>query len=262
MADMIVPPRDGDEELENIIAEEISKNDDLPEYVKGSSLADLMSRFGTAEEDDAVRTSDGTDYSEGTKKGILNKKPKRGTVETVYPDFAPLEDIETKTESELAKVFDSTRSEYDSTVVNFEDLKIDTPETPENPVEEKKQETAEKAPQEPPKRKRGRPRKNPLPEEQTEKKEDNKASDNAPQEPPKRKRGRPRKNPLPEEKAEEKPQEIAEPEPEKFNTHTKVVFVDENLDDGIKRNSDTELEALFTEKPHERRAKLWSRRKK
>lgn len=48
----------------------------------------------------------------------------------------------------------------------------------------------------------------------------------------------------------------------KFNTHTKVIFSDESLDDGIKRNSDSELEGLFDNAEKGRKFKLWSRKKK
>ena len=66
----------------------------------------------------------------------------------------------------------------------------------------------------------------------------------APAEPPKRKRGRPRKNPLPPENPEEKKQE-AEPRsiavesiiPAKYDLHTEIIFVDESLDDGDTRKA-------------------------
>ena len=48
----------------------------------------------------------------------------------------------------------------------------------------------------------------------------------------------------------------------KYNTHTKVIFSDESLDDGIKRNSDSELEELFDNTEKGRKFKLWSRKKK
>ena len=84
---------------------------------------------------------------------------------------------------------------------NNEDL--DEEETTESLIEQI--ESLEKElTEEPPKRKRGRPRKNPLPEENAE-------------EMPKRKRGRPRKNPLPEENIVEKPKVVLDESEEENN---------------------------------------------
>ena len=242
MADTIVPSFDGDNELEDAIAAELSKNDDLVDYIQVNSLDALKARFGAAEEDERIRN----EGFELAKKGGLIKKPKPESFMTPYGAeyVKKSEDIQTESESELSKMFNATKSEYDSTTVEFEDLNLN-----KKPVKTVKEIKAEE----------------PVKEEPVEEK---------PQAPPKRKRGRPRKNPLPPEPVEEKKTEEKKEEPataaddgeyelvKKYNTHTKVIFSDEYIDDGIKRNSESELEHLFTESSGGRRRKLWSPKKK
>lgn len=244
MAEMFLPPIGDDDELENFVAAELSKNDDLVDYIQENSLEALKRRFGAAEEDETIRN----EGFELAKRGGLVRKPRpENTLEFSEGKINSKDDIKTDSESELSKVFDSARSEHDSDAVSFSDFdeapiseaekKADPPPTePEVTVEE----------QEPPKKKRGRPRKNPLP-------------DNAAVESPK-KRGRPKKKSS--EKEQPKPTEELAPKEEKFDTHTRVVFINEELDDGIKRNTDSELESLFKEKNTEGRREFWLRRKK
>ena len=91
-------------------------------------------------------------------------------------------------------------------------LKSDDPETQRSPSEEPQ--TEKEAPAEPDaapvKRKRGRPRKNPLPEEPAASVS---GDPDAPAQAPARRRGRPRKNPLPETPVTEEPVLSAEPVP-------------------------------------------------
>lgn len=241
MADTIVPSFDGDEDLEEVIAAELSKNDDLVDYIQENSLDALKARFGAAEEDARIRNSG----FELAKKGGLIKKPKPENVIVPYgaEHIRKSEDIQTQADSELAEVFDSTKSGYDSTTVEFEDLGLNKkPEKKEVKTETQTETKPEPKAKEPPKEE--------------------------PPAPPKRKRGRPRKNPLPPEPVEEKKEEKTASDDEeyqlvkKYNTHTKVIFVDEYIDDGIKRNSESELENLFNGSSDERRRKLWSPRKK
>lgn len=245
MADMFVPFNDSDDELEKSIAAELSKNDDIVDYIHENSLESLKARFGAADEDESIRN----EGFELAKKGGLIRKPHP---ESVMPymnrELSPQEDIATDSESELSKVFDMAKSEHDSDNVMFSDLGTETAKPVEQKKEEKQEEKTDK------------------PVEQVEE---------APKEPPKRKRGRPRKNPLPEEKKEEKKEETpAEKVPEekseneqyvltpKYNTNTKIIYVNENLDDGIKRNSESELEDLFNNEGKGRVFRLWRKIKK
>ncbi|MCQ2485309.1 MAG: hypothetical protein MJ168_08255 [Clostridia bacterium] len=244
MADMFVPFNDSDDELEKSIAAELSKNDDIVDYIHENSLESLKARFGAVDEDESIRN----EGFELAKKGGLIRKPHP---ESVMPylniELPPQEDIATDSESELSKVFDMAKSEHDSDNVMFSDLGKETAK----PVEKREVKQEEKTDK---------------PVEQTEE---------APKEPPKRKRGRPRKNPLPEEKKEEKKEETpAEKAPEekseneqyvltpKYNTNTKIIYVNENLDDGIKRNSESELENLFNTEGKGRAFRLWRKIKK
>lgn len=239
MADMYVPSFEDEENAEKAITANVSKNDDLAEYVP-SNLEALMARFGVAEEDEKIR-NEGFELAE---KGGLIRKPRPSDVTGYYMSgrIDSRDDISTETDSELSKVFDSAKSQHDSDNVNFGDLEL------------KKSEKAAEGKNE---------------AEQPEKKEEA-----VPAEPPKKKRGRPRKNPLPEETPVQEKEPELPPEPEKtpenenetteivkkYNTHTKVIFSDESIDDGIKRNSDDELEAIF--RKGSGRRKLWSRKKK
>lgn len=236
MAETMVPFQD-DEELESAIAAELSKNDDLVDYIQVNSLEALKARFGAAEEDESIRN----EGFELAKKGGLVRKPRPDEIEMPYLDMnTPVrDDVPTDTGSELSKMFENAKSEHDSDNVMFSDLDINS---------EKRK-----------------------PEEKTEaaKSTETKPAEEVPAEPPKRKRGRPRKNPLPPENPEEKKQE-SEPKsiavesiiPAKYDTHTEIIFIDESLDDGIKRNSETELESLFNNNEKGKVSRLWNRKKK
>ncbi len=237
MAEMMVPFPD-DEELNNAIAAELSKNDDIVDYIQVNSLEALKARFGAAEEDESIR-SEGFELA---KKGGLVRKPRPDEIDMPYLDMnQPVKnDIKTEKETGLSKVFENAKSEHDGDNVMFSDLDINsenkrTEEKPAEKTAEKKEEKpAEEDPAEPPKRKRGRPRKNPLPEKPEEKKEE----------------------------AEAKSIPAVSIIPEKYDTHTEIIFIDESLDDGIKRNSENELEALFNNNGRRKVSKLWNRKKK
>ncbi|MBR6530894.1 MAG: hypothetical protein IKT61_00130 [Clostridia bacterium] len=49
-----------------------------------------------------------------------------------------------------------------------------------------------------------------------------------------------------------------------YNTHTRVIYVDESADDGIKRNSEEELSSIFTDKSNKKKRRLlpWLQKKK
>lgn len=235
MADMKVPFQE-DDELKNALAAELSKNDDIVDYIQVNSLEALKARFGAAEEDENIRN----EGFELAKKGGLVRKPRPDEIEMPYLDMnmpRVKNDIQTGNDSELSKVFENTKSAHDSDNVMFSDLDINSPKK--------------------------------ATEVKTEEKKETKPAEEAPAEPPKRKRGRPRKNPLPPENPEEKKQE-AEPRsiavesiiPAKYDLHTEIIFVDESLDDGIKRNSENELEALFNNNERGKVSKLWNRKKK
>lgn len=248
MADMIVPFQDDNEELENVIAAELSKNDDLVDYIQVNSLEALKARFSEAEEDENIR-SEGFELA---KKGGLIRKP-HPNEESVMPymsqNISPKDDIPAEKSSELSSVFEATKSEHDSDNVLFSELDINAPSVqPEIKTEEKAEEKKSEEPtsEEPPKKKRGRPRKNPLSEE-------------APAEPPKEEKEQNKKTEAEAVKKDDDSEYVLTP---KYNTHTEIIYVDESLDDGIKRNSDEELEALFNNNGKGKISKLWRKIKK
>ena len=194
MAENIKPENEIPEE----ITAELSKNDDIVEYIQENSLEALKARFGTAEEDESIRNEG---FELATSGGLFIKPRPENLYQYAAGEVNPKEDISTDSESELSKVFESTKSEHDNDNVTFGDLEIGKPET-------KAEETTEKPAEEP-------------------------------------------------ESDEEEIQIV-----KKYNTHTKVIFSDENLDDGIKRNSDSELEDFFTNEEKGRKRRLWSPKKK
>ncbi len=227
------------EVIESAIAAELTRNDDIVEYIQPSNLERLKARYAAVDEDETIRN----EGFELAKKGGLIKKqrPESTAFDYLAAPVNPRDEIRTDVNSPLSKVFDSTKSEFDADIASFGDISINKslPEIKEEPKAEIKEEPApEIKPEEPPKRKRGRPRKNPLP---------------------------------PEPKVEEPAPEPTPVEPPPtinnrygFDTHTRVIFVDESNDDGIKRNSDEELSSAFVDEGNakKRRLSFWSRKKK
>ena len=260
MADNFIPPFDDEEVLNNAPAAKKSA-EDVDEVSMSKSFAALMARFGEAEEDEKIRE----EGFELAQKGGLIRKPRPEDKMGYYMSGTvdKRDEIRTDADSRLSKVFDSAKSEHDSDGVDFSDLKINDAPKPAEPEAPKKKEEpaaekAEEAPAEPPKRKRGRPRKNPLPEEapaeekKTEKKTEKKAEE---KEPPKAEN-----IVIPAISIADADENETVEMVRKYNTHTKVIFVDDSIDDGIKRNSDEELNSLFNNEKGRKRS--WLRRKK
>ncbi len=227
------------EVIESAIAAELTKNDDIVEYIQPSNLERLKARYAAVDEDETIRN----EGFELAKKGGLIKKqrPESTAFDYLAAPVNPRDEIRTDVNSPLSQVFDSTKSEFDADIASFGDISINKPlpEIKEEPKPEVKEEPApEVKPEEPPKRKRGRPRKNPLPPE-----------------------------PKVEEPVAEPP--AVEPPPTinnryGYDTHTRVIFVDDSADDGIKRNSDEELSSAFVDGTNTKKRRLlfWSRKKK
>lgn len=249
-----------DDDMNNTDAAELSKNDDLVEFIQVNSLEALKARFGAADEDESIRN----EGFELAKKGGLVRKPRPENEFGYYSSGkGEKDDVPTDSDSELSKVFDSAKSEFDGSNVSFGDLQLDSmkseeEENREEPVEEPKKDIEEPEKKQETKKKRTAQKKSGETDEAGEEKKQ------AP------KRRRTAKKNADEEKQEEiKAEELSQDDSDeeitqvvkKYNTHTKVIFVDESLSDGIKKNSDSELEGLFSENGTERR-RLWSRRKK
>ena len=200
---------DSDNELIPLVPAELSKDDDdITEYIQVNSLDALKARFGSAEEDENIRNQG---FELAKPSGLIRKPRPESSV--VFADTnIEKNDINTDTDTELSKVFDSAKSEHDNDNVTFSDLKL-------SGTTEKNEE----------------PKNNPV--KPVEKKT---------------------KTVVVDEDSDEEVTQIVR----KYNTHTKVIFTDESLDDGIKRNSDSELEGLFDNAEKGRKSRLWSRRKK
>lgn len=225
--------------IESAVAEELTRNDDLVEYIPGN-LERLKARYAAVEEDESIRNEG---FELAKKSGLVRKqRPESTAFDYLAAPVNPRDEIRTDVNSPLSRVFDSTKSEFDADIASFSDISINKPlpEIKEEPKSEVKEEPApEVKPEEPPKRKRGRPRKNPI----------------VPVEPKV-------EEPVAEPPAVEPPPTINNRYG--YDTHTRVIFVDESADDGIKRNSEEELSSAFVDDTNTKKRRLlfWSRKKK
>lgn len=203
---------DSDNNLIPAVPTELSKDDDdITEYIHFNSLEALKARFGSAEEDENIRKQG---FELAKPSGLIRKSRPESGIAFSDTDIKK-NDINTDSDTELSKVFDSAKSEHDNDNVTFSDLELNSTD------EEKYKKPEEKA----------------EPDKPAEKKT---------------------KTVVIDEDSDEEVTQIVR----KYNTHTKVIFSDESLDDGIKRNSDSELEGLFDNAEKGRKSRLWSRKKK
>lgn len=249
---------------------ELAPNDNLEEYIQPSSLELLKARYAAIEEDEEIRNEG---FELAKKSGLIKKQRPENPIYGYYSSpVNPKDEIRTDVDSPLSKVFDTTRSEFDATAVSFSDISF---EQEKKDAEIKAEEVAVEV--EKPKRKRTT--KAAAETEATEdtpvKKRTTKTAAEKEEvaEKPKRTRTTKKKEevvpePVPEV-VEETPAEPETPAPTSFNrygfdTHTRVIYVDESADDGIKRNSEEELSSLFTVDDNKKKRRLipWSRKKK
>lgn len=247
--------------MENTIAAELTENDDIVEYIQPSSLDILKARYAAVEEDESIR-NEGFDLIK--KNGIKKVRPENSYYGYYSAPLSSKDEIRTDVDSPLSRVFDSTKSEFDADTASFSDISIDMAQPIQSAPVPIDAVTPVTEPEEKPK-KRGRPRKIVEPENPTDTPAD------IPITP--RKPGRPKKVvtqevvPAPTEPVAE---QIVQPQPAPtfnnrygFDTHTRVIFLDESADDGIKVNTDNELSSAFSEFENTgRRKSFWSRKKK
>lgn len=226
-------------EIEETKTAEPSKNSEIAEY-NPTGIEALKARFGVAEEDESIRNEG---FELASSGGLFIKPRPENLYQYAAGEVNPREDIPTDSESELSQVFDSAKSEHDNDNVYFSDLEIDKPK------EENAEEKAEEIPEKPAGKEKKTAKK--IPEETQEPREEEEKK-------PGRKRKTAKKITVEEPESDEEEIQIVR----KYNTHTRVIFVDEELDDGIKRNSDEEIADFFTDEAKGRKFKLWSPKKK
>ena len=149
----------------------------LPNNVK-----DVLERTSAEYQKLVGKVSLNENKAKNTTKSKKNKKAAKGTSEELLNVDTP------KVMSKPVVVPTTINETLYKKVDAKKKIDVDLSEIEDDEIEDDVQKILEK---EPPKRKRGRPRKNPLPEEKSEVKETPK------------KRGRPKKNPIPEETVEE-----------------------------------------------------------
>lgn len=149
--------------------ENIDTNEDIIEYIQTASMADLMKRFGIADENESIRNAD---FNPLDGKKSPKKQPE--DEERAAPSFKK-DPLYSSSNTALASSFGSAESEFDNDAISFDEIDL-----------------------------------NSLGDITVE---DSPASDEA--------------------------------SPDALNAHTRTVFIDNNLDDGIKRNDDIEVTDVF-----------------
>lgn len=281
---------------------ELSKdNNNLDENIQPSSLDLLKARYGAIEEDENIKNEG---FELAKKSGLIRKQRPESQIYGYFSGpVNPRDEIRTDVDSPLAQVFDVTRSEFDSDAVSFSDISFEQEKkdaeikAEEAPVEVEKPKRTTKATEETAvveeKPKRTRTTKTAedvtLAEEKLKRTRTTKATEGTTEVAEKPKRTRTTKTTAKAEVTEEKPKRttkkltevvgeidsnisIEEPAPPPpvinnrygFDTHTRVIYIDESADDGIQRNSEEELSSLFNpaNSSKKRRRLPWLRRKK
>lgn len=281
---------------------ELSKdNNNLDENIQPSSLDLLKARYGAIEEDENIKNEG---FELAKKSGLIRKQRPESQIYGYFSGpVNPRDEIRTDVDSPLAQVFDVTRSEFDSDAVSFSDISFEQEKkdaeikAEEAPVEVEKPKRTTKATEEAAvveeKPKRTRTTKTAedvtLAEEKPKRTRTTKATEGTTEVAEKPKRTRTTKTTAKAEVTEEKPKRTAkkltevvgeidsnisieEPAPPPpvinnrygFDTHTRVIYIDESADDGIQRNSEEELSSLFNpaNSSKKRRRLPWLRRKK
>lgn len=273
MADITKHNHDNLKATEKIVPAELTENDNLVEYIQPSSLELLKARYAAIEEDEQIRNEG---FELAKKSGLIRKQRPENPVYGYYSSpVNPKDEIRTDVNSPLSQVFDSTRSEFDAVAVSFSDIGI---EQEKKDSEVKENQNSDEAVAEKPKRKRTTKTAADTAvtdEEKPKRKRTAKAvadTDVTEEEKPKRKRTTKKKEEISQEETKaEVPEneEVQTPVPNNlnrygFDTHTRVIFIDENADDGIKRNSEDELSSLFTsdDSQKKRRRMPWSPKRK
>lgn len=233
---------------------ELAPNDNLEEYIQPSSLELLKARYAAIEESEEVRNEG---FELAKKSGLLKKQRPENPIYGYYSSpVNPKDEIRTDVDSPLSKVFDTTRSEFDANAVSFSDISLEQEKKDAEIKSEKAAAEVEK-----PKKKRTT--------RATAEAEATEVTEDKPKKPRSTKKF---EEIIPEpapEAVEETHAEGEAPAPTNLNrygydTHTRVIYVDESADDGIKRNSEEELSSLFTVDDNQKKRRLipWSRKKK
>ena len=111
------------EAIENAIAEELTKNDDIVEYIQPSSLEILKARYAAAEEDESIRNEG---FELARKGGLIKKARPENTAFDYYSTaISPKDEIRTDVDSPLSQVFDTTKSEFDADTASFGDISFE-----------------------------------------------------------------------------------------------------------------------------------------
>lgn len=149
--------------------EEIDINEDITEYIQNASVADLMKRFGIAEESESIRNSDFNPLDG-------KKAPKKQTdgEERAAPSFKK-DPLYSSNSALASSSFGSAESEFDNDAISFDEIDIGS---------------------------------------------------------------------LGDITAEDSPDK-SDGQADTLDAHTRTVYVDDHLDDGIKRNDDTEAADVF-----------------
>lgn len=257
-----------------VIPAELTENNNLDEYIQPSNLELLKARYGAIDEDEDIRNEG---FELAKKSGlVIKQRPESMAYGYFSGPVNPKEEIRTDVNSPLSRVFDETRSEFDSDTVTFSEISFEQKKKDAEAKEEQQTEVTE-APKKKRTTKKAAEAADAEAEEKPKRKRTTKSADETSvteENKPKRTRTtkkaeEPVAQVLPEPPAEEvKPEEEA---PVRvinnrygYDTHTRVIYVDESADDGIRRNSEEELSSFFTPDSNKKKRRLfpWLQKKK
>ncbi|MDD6276506.1 MAG: hypothetical protein PUB20_06770 [Clostridia bacterium] len=117
---------DSDELLNQMMAEEIMKNDDIDKYTEGESLSALKSKYEALDSDEDILAED---LRPRQKKGLFHKQRPIEYSGYFYEPAAANNPNELKTpevSQDFSSQFDTAQSEFDRDSVSFRDISLDS----------------------------------------------------------------------------------------------------------------------------------------
>ncbi len=234
------------EAIEISIAAELTKNDDIVDFIQPNSLEQLKARYAAVEEDENIRNEG---FEPIKKAGLIKKqRPESTAFDYFAAPVSPKDEIRTDVNSPLSQVFDSTKSEFDADTASFSDISASIaevqPSYPEISSNEKESVPAIKA--------------SDIPTEYIGTVPPVAGIDNGTQ----------TKEATATELPDLSKEHISGMAPlitnrYGYNTHTRVIYIDNTAEDGIQRNSEEALSSAFSDNSNQkRRFSLWTKKKK
>lgn len=234
------------EAIESSIAAELTKNDDIVDFIQPNSLEQLKARYAAVEEDENIRNEG---FEPIKKAGLIKKqRPESTAFDYFAAPVSPKDEIRTDVNSPLSQVFDSTKSEFDADTASFSDISASIAEVqPSYPEISSNEKDSVPAINDSDIHIESVSPVLPAVSDDNNTQNEESASTDA--------------SSLSEEYLNGEPQLITNRYG--YNTHTRVIYIDNTAEDGIQRNSEEALSSAFSDNSNQkRRFSLWTKKKK